>query len=122
MPGADRVTALPEEEAGQPLLPRRADDQVRIRLALCVEVLGDVLDVQHLRDVLHRRSLMGMLVKQGPDSVDDLTTTAIADGHIDENAVDIRGRLRRLLEHARCAIGEQVEGTDGVDTPATRLR
>src|SRR3982751_5715020 len=39
------VRALPQQEAAEPLLARGADHQVRIRLALGVEVLRDVVDV-----------------------------------------------------------------------------
>src|SRR5688572_28109934 len=39
-----RMDALPEQEAGEPLLPRGADDEVGVGLALGVEVLGDVVD------------------------------------------------------------------------------
>src|SRR5689334_4540033 len=42
------VGALPEQESAEALLARGADDQVRVGLAGRVEVLGDVLDVEHL--------------------------------------------------------------------------
>ena len=44
-----RVRALPEQEAGQPLLAGGADHQVGVGLAPGVEVLGDVLDVEDAR-------------------------------------------------------------------------
>ena len=47
-----RVRRLPQQEAGQPLLPARTDDQVGIGLALGVEVLGDVVDVEDLGQLL----------------------------------------------------------------------
>ena len=43
-----RCAGLPHQEAGEPLLPGGPDDQVRIGLALGVEVLGDVFDVEGL--------------------------------------------------------------------------
>src|SRR6476661_6068987 len=43
-----RRCALPEEEAAEPLLPRRADDEVGIGLALGVEVPGDVVCRQRI--------------------------------------------------------------------------
>src|SRR6476619_7194107 len=42
--------ALPEQEAAEPLLARRADHEVGVRLALRVEVLRDVVGRQRLRD------------------------------------------------------------------------
>ena len=49
-----RVRALPEQEAGEPLLAAGADDQVGIGLARGVEVLGDVVDVEDLGELLER--------------------------------------------------------------------
>ena len=40
------MRGLPQQEAGQALLPRRADDEVGVGLALGVEVRADVLDGQ----------------------------------------------------------------------------
>src|SRR4051812_19898088 len=54
-----RLRALPQQEATQPLLPRRADHQVRVGLALGVEVLGDVLDVEDLGELLERCAAAG---------------------------------------------------------------
>src|SRR3954469_6440837 len=52
-----RLGALPEQKAAEPLLPGGADHQVRVRLALGVEVLGDVLDVDDGGEVLERHPL-----------------------------------------------------------------
>src|SRR6266496_1777549 len=59
------VGALPEEEAAQALLPRGPDDQVRVGLARGVQVLGDVLHVEHPGELLDRGALRGMLLQQG---------------------------------------------------------
>src|SRR3982751_5684614 len=58
------VRALPEQEAAQPLLPRRADDEVGVGLALGVEVLGDVLDVDDVGELLEAGAGGGVLVEQ----------------------------------------------------------
>src|SRR6185312_16275124 len=55
-----RVRRLPQQEARQPLLPRRADDEVGVGLAGGVEVLGDVVDVEHLGELLDRRARLGV--------------------------------------------------------------
>src|SRR3954452_2673664 len=60
-----RVRGLPEQEAGQPLLAAGADDEVRVRLPARVEVLGDVLDVEHLHQLIEARAALGVLGQQG---------------------------------------------------------
>src|SRR5262249_45533563 len=65
------VRALPEQEAGEALLATGPDDQVRIRLALRVEVLGDVVDVEHLGQFLDRAAGLRVLVEQGSNRVGD---------------------------------------------------
>src|SRR5690242_13670742 len=49
-----RLRALPQQEPAEPLLAGGADHQVGIGLALGVEVLGDVLDVDSAGELLHR--------------------------------------------------------------------
>src|ERR1044071_3440459 len=62
-----RLRALPEQEPPQPLLARRADDEVRVGLALGVEVLGDLLDGDRVGDLVHRGALRRVLVDEGAD-------------------------------------------------------
>jgi len=50
--------------SAQALLAGGPDDQVGIRLATCVEMLGDVLDVEHLGQLLDRRAARRLLVQQ----------------------------------------------------------
>src|SRR6516225_4842005 len=59
-----RVSALPQQEPAQALLPRGADHQVGIGLAGRVEVVRDVLHVQQLGQLLDRGSLGGVVVQQ----------------------------------------------------------
>ena len=59
-----RVRRLPEQEAGEALLPAGPDDQVRIGLPAGVEVLGDVLDVEDLSQFLDRPAGPGVLLEQ----------------------------------------------------------
>src|SRR4051794_36491832 len=47
-----RVRALPEHEATESLLTGGTDDKVGIRLPAGVEVVRDVLDVEHARHLL----------------------------------------------------------------------
>ena len=77
------MRALPEQEAGQPLLARGADHQVGVGLALGVEVLGDVLDVEDLGQLLDRGAAGGVLVQQRAHRVGDLAAAAVADGDVD---------------------------------------
>src|SRR6187431_778462 len=51
------VGALPQQEPTEALLAGRADHEVRVRLALRVEVLGDVLHGEGVRDLLETRTL-----------------------------------------------------------------
>jgi hypothetical protein len=59
-----RVSALPEHEAGQTLLARSPDEEIRIGLAASVEMLRDVLDIEYLDEVLDARSLARVLLEQ----------------------------------------------------------
>src|SRR5699024_11470854 len=68
-----RVHALPQHETGQTLLPRRADEQVGVGLAARVEMPGNVLDVQALRELLDRGSTVGLVMEERPHRVGDLT-------------------------------------------------
>src|ERR671912_341714 len=88
-----RVGRLPQQEAAEALLAGRADHQVRIRLTLGVEVLGDVLDVDQVCELLQRRASSGMLGEQRTDGVGDLAPPAVADGHVDQQPVDVAGGL-----------------------------
>src|SRR5262249_41554346 len=76
------VRALPEQEPGEPLLAAGPDDQIGIRLALRVEMLGDVVDVEYLGQLLQRPAGLGVLVEQRPDRVGDFAATAGADGDV----------------------------------------
>src|SRR5829696_6587616 len=59
------VRGLPHQESGQSLLPGGSDDQVRVGLALSVEMLRDVFDVERLRELVDGGAALGMLGKQG---------------------------------------------------------
>src|SRR4029077_12749190 len=67
------VRALPEQEPAEPLLPGGADDEVRVGLALGVQVLGDVLDVDHLGELLDARAATGVLLQERAHGIGDLT-------------------------------------------------
>src|SRR6478609_6759434 len=58
-----QARALPQQEPGQPLLPRRADHQVGVRLSRGVEVLRDRVDVDRL-DQLVAGSAVGQLLAE----------------------------------------------------------
>src|SRR5689334_24700944 len=93
-----RVGRLPQQEATEALLARRADHQVGVGLALGVEVLGDVLDVDDVGELLERGALGGVVGEQGAYGVGDLAAPAVADGDVDEQAVDVAGALLGRLE------------------------
>src|SRR6478735_3072656 len=96
-----RLRRLPQQEAAEALLAGRADHQVGVGLALGVEVLGDVLDVDDVGELLERGALRGVVGEQGTDGVGDLATTAVADGHVDEDPVEVAGGLLGRLEPLR---------------------
>src|SRR5690606_4801930 len=79
------VRALPEQEAPEALLPGGADHQVGVRLALGVEVLGDVLGGDGVGELLEGDALRGGVVQQRADRVGDLAPAAVADGHVDDH-------------------------------------
>src|SRR3954453_19268458 len=83
------VRPLPEEEAAEALLPRGTDHQVRVGLALGVEVLGDVLDVEDLGELLDRGALGGVVLEQGADGVGDLAAAAVPHGDVDQDPLDV---------------------------------
>jgi hypothetical protein len=114
--------ALPEEESRQALLTRRTDDEVRVRLALGVEVLGDVLDVQHVGQVLDRGALGRLVVQQRAHRVGDLAPAAVADRDVHVQAGHVRGAGGRVLERPRGVRGQQVQRTDRVHAPAAGVR
>ena len=109
--------ALPEQEAGQPLLARGADDEIGIWLSLRIEVLGDVLRIDELGEFVERRALARVLLQQRPNRVDHLAPAPVADGNIHDRAIDIAGRSLGLLEQPRGVIGQEVECADGVNAP-----
>src|SRR6476469_2262756 len=113
------VRALPEQEAAEALLPRGADDEVGVRLALGVEVLGDVLDLQALGQLLDARAVGGVRREERAHGVGDLLAAAVADGDVDDHAVDVGGGVRALLELARGVCGQQVRRAHRVDPPPT---
>src|ERR1700677_2345475 len=78
-----RVGALPEQEAGQPLLPGSTDDQVGVGLARCVEVLRDRVDGDGLDQLLGGGAVGDLLAEQSADRVGDLLAAAIADRDVD---------------------------------------
>src|SRR5689334_676153 len=112
------VGALPQQEPPEPLLPGGADHQVGVGLALGVEVLGDVLDVEDLGELLDRGPPGGVLLQHRADGVGDLAPTAVADRDVDQQAVDVAGRIRGLLELVRRLGRQQVQRADGVEPPA----
>src|SRR4051812_49889143 len=66
------LRALPEQEAAEPLLPAGADHEVGVGLALGVEVLRDVLDVEDLGQLLEGGPPPRVLVQQRAHGVGDL--------------------------------------------------
>src|SRR5918993_275770 len=116
------VRALPQEEASEALFPRRADDEVRVRLTLRVEVLGDVLDIDDLGELLDARASRGVLLEERAHGIRDLAPAAVAHGDVDEHALDVTGPVIGGLEAAGGRRGQEVEGTDGVDAPSMGVR
>ena len=110
-----RVGALPEQEAAEPLLARGADHEVGVGLALGVEVIGDVLDVDHVGELIERRAAGGVLLEQRANGVGDLAATAITDRDVDQDAVDVAGLVLGGLELLGGARRQQVERADRVD-------
>src|SRR5262245_39108636 len=111
------VGTLPEQESGQTLFAAGTDDEVGIRLALGVEMLRDVVDVEHLGELLDGATALRVLVQQRPDRVRDLSSTAVADGDIDPCPLGpagrtFLGRLQRERERAR----QHVERADHAQT------
>ena len=77
---------LPQQETRQPLLAGGADDQVRVRLTLGVQVVGDVLLGQRRRDILEAVASDGPLPQDVPHGVGDLLTAAVPHRDIDVHA------------------------------------
>ncbi len=79
-----RVRALPQHEPAEPLLPRGTDHQIGIGLAAGVEVISDVLDVEHARHLLERRAAQRVLLQQAAYGIGDLAPSAVADRDVDQ--------------------------------------
>ena len=92
-----RVGALPEQEAESRCSPEVRMTRSGSGWPLGVEMLGDVLDVEHLRQLLDGRAARGVLLQQRADGVRDLAPAAVADRDVDVQALDVPGRLLVLL-------------------------
>ena len=112
------MRALPEEEAAEPLLAGRADDEVGVGLPRGVEVLGDVLDVERLGELVEARAGLGVQAQERADGVGDLAPAAVPDGGVDVQPLDVGRRVLRRLEGGGGAVGQHVERADGLDPPA----
>src|SRR5581483_8030979 len=93
------MRALPQHEAAEPLLARRTDHEIEVRLAAGVEMVGDVLDVENGRNLLERCTPRRVLLEQTADRVRDLPSPAVPDRDVDEQSGLLTGRLVGLLEH-----------------------
>src|SRR3954451_9106999 len=91
------VRALPEQKTSEPLLPRGADHQIRVRLALGVQVLRNVVDVEVLGELLDGGASGGVLLEQGPYGVGDLPASAVPDRDVHHDPVDVAGLVGGLL-------------------------
>src|SRR5688572_26438066 len=60
-----------------------ADQEIGIRLTTGIQVLGDVVDVEDLRQLLDRGTRLGVLVQQGTHRVGDLAPAAVPDGDVE---------------------------------------
>src|SRR5690606_27316311 len=93
-----RMRALPEQEAGEALLSRGPDEQVRVGLAARVEMLADVLQVEALGELLDRGALGGLLGEEGAHRISDLTPPPIPDRNV-HNQARFAGCGRARLFH-----------------------
>ena len=109
---------LPQQEPAEALLAAGPDHQVRVGLACRVKVLGDVLDVDVLSELLDRGALARVLDQQAAHRVRDLAPPAVTDGHVDNQAGIVDGRLGSVLQNMRGAIGQQVKRAHRVHVPA----
>ena len=114
------VRGLPHQEPGQPLLARGADDQVRVRLAPGVEVLGDVVDVQGAGQLLDGGAVARVLGEQRADGVAELVPPPVGDGDVDDHARQVGGVPLGLAQQLGRGVGQQVERAERVQLPTTR--
>jgi hypothetical protein len=70
---------LPQQEPGQPLLPRRPDNQVRVRLPGGVQVFRDRVDGDGFDEFLAGGSVGNLLAQQCADGVGDFLAAAVPD-------------------------------------------
>ena len=134
---------LPQQEPGEPLLARGADDQVGVGLPLGVEVLGDVLLAEGGGHLLQARPGGGPLAQQLAHSIGDLLPAPVADGDVDLHAPalglsGLDGLIRRpaLLGGLRARrpgaddggaqalgqrLGQEVDGAHEAQAPAAGL-
>src|SRR5450830_1703277 len=116
------VRALPQQEAAEPLLARRPDHEVRVRLTLRVEVIGDVLDVELLDHVVEARAGLGVLAQHRADGVGDLAATAVPDGDVDVQTLDVARAVLGGEQGRRRRGRQQVERAHDLHAPTARGR
>src|SRR5581483_8061648 len=87
------VAALPWQEAAQPHLAARPDDQIRIRMVGGVEVSRDRVCVDPVRHSLWRDAFRRERANNGACCVDELVAAAVTESDIQTHPITM-GRLR----------------------------
>ena len=91
------MSALPEHEVADPLLPRCADNQIRVWLTSRVEVLADEFRGQDLGEGVERSAIILVRLHDTSHGVGDLSSPAVPDGK-----VDVKSGLASTSPLGRC--------------------
>src|SRR5699024_916472 len=114
------VRALPHQKTAQALFAGGADDQVRVGLALGVQMLGDLLHGDRLAQFLQRPAGVHVFVDQRAHSPGDLVPPAIADGDIDVQSLYPTGVRLGGVEPFGGGLGQEVHVPHQLQVPTAR--
>src|SRR6218665_2715594 len=116
------VRGLPEHEVTEPLFPRRANHQIRVRLTSGIQVLADQFWRETLEKFLYPAPFRGVRSDDRAHRVDDLGSPAIPDGEIDVQTRVRVSAFRGLGERNDKTLGKSRARSHVLPPPFTKVR
>src|SRR5215467_4000366 len=110
--------ALPEHEAGKTKFAARANDQIRIRTPVGVEILLDSVRGQRVHDLRRGRAPGKALLEIALHRVHDFLPAAVPDTYIEDHPLVITRRGLGEAQRPQDRRGEQVQPTNRADPDA----
>src|SRR5665213_3155447 len=91
-----RISRLPQQEAGEPRLAIRSDNEIRVWQVRGVEMRRDAGGIDALRHALCTHTCCGEIGHERAGGVDDLLAPPVTEGEVDAKARAKGVLLRRL--------------------------